>query len=193
MAKQVITQDQVVSYLRQNRPDPIPTLRKLRDIFGGGSIETISRGVRAYQEEQTKTAHVRRPDDFSDQVSRLEDPLWDLLRPLIAAAEEKTKARLQAEITTAKEAAAELESECEDLRRKDEARAEQLDRCISEVGKLGRQLASTQAKLEAAQDTTTNLLQEISSLRTQLQTAETERAKAEGALEAYRRAMGDSV
>lgn len=193
MAQQVINQEQVIKYLRVHRPSPMPPLRKLRDILGGGSLDTISRGVRAYLAEQSEIQKTKRPNDFSEVVAELEEPLWELLQPLIDEAKNQLRKKLQAEINAAKEAAESLEAECDELRRKDEARAAQLGRVMTEAAKADRELATTRVKLETSQETNTKLLQEISSLRTQLQAAETEKAKAQGALEAYLQALGNKV
>lgn len=193
MAEQRITQDQVTEYLRQNNPSPMPTLRRLREILGGGSLETISRGVRAYLEEQSQPQAQACPAVFSDAVSKLEAPLWNFVRPLMESAANNERSRLLPQVQAAKETVEALELECDNLRAKDAAREDQLGRYISEAGKLGRELASAKAQLEASQTLISSLQQEIEQLRSQLQTAELEKAKAQGALDAYRRALGDDV
>jgi len=193
MAEQQITQEQVAEYLRQNKPSPTPTLRRLREILGGGSLETISRGVRLYLSEQSAPKPQERPSDFSDLMGELETPLWNLIKPMLETAADQARAQLLPQIKKATEAVESLEQECDNLRAKDAAREDQLGRYVSEAGKLGRELASTKAQLEASQTLVSSLQQEIERLRSQLQTAELEKAKAQGALDAYRRALGDDV
>lgn len=61
-----VTQAEIFELLKQYDINNLPTLRELRTMLGGGSLETISRSIHAYRRMQAEEAASQMPDAFRD-------------------------------------------------------------------------------------------------------------------------------
>ena len=90
MAARQVTSKDVVKYLMQLTPgQKLPTLRELQAALGGGSLDTMSRGIREYMNRTKEQAEQTMPESFVGLGNELSKKYWAATLTEIRAAEEK--------------------------------------------------------------------------------------------------------
>ena len=186
-----ITQKDIFDFLDASDPDTRMTLREMRSLLGGGSLETISRAVRAYRKAKQERQNAEMPEIYSQVFQKFAREVWELT--IEQAKKEVEKAEAAAEENVTK-----LEATVKDL-------DERLAVCHGEnndlkarVASLTEDAAKQKALLDVAEERALEFAgerdaarAEAENLKKALSEAKIAQATAEAALAAYKHALGD--
>ena len=197
MAARQVTSEDVVKYLMQMTPgEKLPTLRELQMALGGGSLDTMSRGVREYTRRIDEDADRTMPESFSGLSNELSKKYWAAALEEIQRAEARAREESRERIEELDRAAEELEEANAELTKKIQGRDRQMD-------KLFEELSAVKIEAAKAKDRVEKLLEDCRAVREELKTARAEvrkllkelseekakRAAAEAALAAFKEAQ----
>lgn len=186
-----ITQKEIFDFLDARDPDTKMTLREMRSLLGGGSLETLSRAVRAYRQAKVEQQALAMPEAFAQAFQKFALDAWTL-------ALEQTKEAVAQAQAVSEENVTKLEATVKDL-------DERLAVCHGEnndlkarVAALTEDAAKQKALLDVAEERALEFAgerdaarAEVESLKKALSEAKIAQATAEAALAAYKHALGD--
>lgn len=116
MAARQVTSKDVVKYLMQLTPgQKLPTLRELQAALGGGSLDTMSRGIREYMNRTKEQAEQTMPESFTGLGNELSKKYWEAALSEIRTAEEKVREENRAKLEELNRVVEALEKENADL------------------------------------------------------------------------------
>ncbi len=180
-----VTQEQIFSLL--DTCETIPTLRKIREDLGGGSLETISRAVRAYRDARISETLSAMPDGVRTLCTDLGKKVWLAASGRITEAYSAAKAEAETQISAAEEELKRLEEENLRLVHKIEENANQTARILGENEQLRRSLAAVESKLEERDAAVSELRRQIDNMQKSIISLTAGKSAAEAELAAYKR------
>lgn len=186
-----ITQKDIFDFLDARDPDTKMTLREMRSLLGGGSLETISRAVRAYRKVKQERQIAEMPEVYSQVFQKFAREVWELT--IEQAKQEVAKAEAAAEENVTK-----LEATVKDLDERLAVCHGENDELKARIVALTEDAAKKKALLDVAEERALEFAgerdaarAEVESLKKALNDAKIAQATAEAALTAYKRALGD--
>ena len=159
MAQHKIDKQDVINYLKTlPKSEKLPTLRMIQAQLGGGSLATISAGVRAFVEETNTPAKTAMPADFGKIANAALVELWSAAveahKTLLTDCTTSLKIQLTAVKGNCAEleiANAQLEKDAATIRADCEAAKENLDANKRALSEAMMDAASAKEKLSAEQ------------------------------------------
>ena len=196
MAARQVTSKDVVKYLMQLTPgQKLPTLRELQAALGGGSLDTMSRGIREYMNRTKEQAEQTMPESFVGLGNELSKKYWATLTE-IRAAEEKVLEESRGKIEELNRVVVALEKENAELTKKVEGRDRQMDRLFEELNAVKIEAAKAKDRVETLQEDCRTAKEEakveraeVRRLSKELTEEKVKRASAEAALAAFKEAQ----
>lgn len=197
MAARQVTSKDVVQYLMQRTPgQKLPTLRELQAAFGGGSLDTMSRGIREYMSRTEEQAEQTMPESFMGLGNEFSKKYWEAALVEIHAAEVKVRNESSEKIAELSRVIEAFEKENAELARKVEGRDRQMDKLFEELSALKIEAAKAKDRVEKLQEDCRTAKEEAKaeraearSLSKELTEEKVKRAAAEAALEAFKQAQ----
>ena len=197
MAARQVTSEDVVKYLMQMTPgEKLPTLRELQTALSGGSLDTMSRGVREYTRRIDEDAERTMPESFSGLGNELSKKYWAAALGEIQRAEERAREESREKIEELNRAAEEIEKENAELTRKVEGRDRQMDKLFEELSAVKVEAAKAKDRVEKLQEDCRAVREELKAERSEVRKLTKElteekvkRAAAEAALSAFKEAQ----
>ena len=195
-ARQVTSED-VVKYLMQMTPgEKLPTLRELQTALGGGSLDTMSRGVREYTRRIDEDVDRTMPESFSGLSNELSKKYWEAALSEIRAAEENVREENRGKLEELNRVVVALEKENAELTKKVEGRDRQMDRLFEELNAVKIEAAKAKDRVERLQEDCRTAKEEakveraeVRRLSKELTEEKVKRASAEAALAAFKEAQ----
>ena len=159
MAQHKIDKQDVINYLKTlPKGEKLPTLRMIQAQLGGGSLATISAGIRAFVEETNTPAKTAMPADFGKIANAALVELWtaavEAHKTLLTDCTTSLKIQLTAVKGNCAEleiANAQLEKDAATIRADCEAAKENLDANKRALSEAMMDAASAKEKLSAEQ------------------------------------------
>ena len=159
MAQHKIDKQDVINYLKTlPKSEKLPTLRMIQAQLGGGSLATISAGIRAFVEETNTPAKTAMPADFGKIANAALVELWSAAveahKTLLTDCTTSLKIQLTAVKGNCAEleiANAQLEKDAATIRADCEAAKENLDANKRALSEAMMDAASAKEKLSAEQ------------------------------------------
>ncbi len=144
-----------------------PSLRALRALVGGGSLTTISEGVRDWENAQI-AAPVPLPNDLSkDEQKVICGAIWRALMPMIEDRLAAARAAAESKIDAERRSAAQLRDEAETAIAESAAQADELKKAKAlveqqrkEIEQCKEQIAWLEKRNKASDSTIVNALKE---------------------------------
>ena len=197
MAARQVTSEDVVKYLMQMTPgEKLPTLRELQTALGGGSLDTMSRGVREYTRRIDEDVDRTMPESFSGLSNELSQKYWEAALSEIRAAEENVREENRGKIEELNRVVEALEKENAELTKKVEGRDHQMDRLFEELSAVKIEAAKAKDRAEKLQEDCRTAKEEAKAERAEsrklskeLTEEKVKRAAAEAALSAFKEAL----
>lgn len=194
MAARQLTSKDVVKYLMQLTPgQKLPTLRELQAALGGGSLDTMSRGIREYMNRTQEQAEQSMPESFTGLGNELSKKYWEAALSEIRTAEEKVREENRAKLEELNRVVEALEKENADLTKKVEGRERQMDKLFEELGAVRIDAAKAKDRVEKLQEDCRAAREEAKAERAgarklakELTEEKVKRAAAEAALAAFK-------
>lgn len=195
MATHRITAEDVVDYLAKHPAgQKRPSLRELQVALGGGSLDTLGRGMREFLKRQEETANV--PEDFAAVGRDMTTRLWQTALEHIQKAREEERATIAEQIETLEKGIAALEAKNAELVKQVEGRDRQMDRLLSELHAAKTEAATAKERAERLQEEFAALKQQLKEERAEARKVARELtqekvkcAQAQSALEAFNTAL----
>lgn len=163
--------------------------------MGGGSLDTMSRGIREYMNRTKEQAEQTMPESFVELGNELSKKYWEAALTEIRAAEEKVLEESRGKIEELNRVVEVLEKENAELAKKVEGRDRQMDRLFEELSAVKIEAAKAKDRVEKLQeDCRTDKEEakgeraEVRRLSKELTEEKVNRAAAEAALEAFKEA-----
>lgn len=190
-----ISAEDVVDYLAKlPTGQKRPSLRELQVALGGGSLDTLGRGMREFLKRQEETANV--PEDFAAAGSELTTRLWQTALVHIQKAREEERAATAEQIETLEKGIAALEAKNAELAKQVEGRGRQMDRLLGELHAAKTEAATAKDRSERLQEEFAALKQQLKEERAEARKVARELtqekvkcAQAQSALEAFKTAL----
>ena len=197
MAARQVTSKDVVKYLMQLTPgQKLPTLRELQAALGGGSLDTMSRGIREYMNRTKEQAEQTMPESFVGLGNELSKKYWAATLTESRAAEEKVLEESRGKIEELNRVVVALEKENAELTKKVEGRDRQMDRLFEELNAVKIEAAKAKDRVETLQEDCRTAKEEakveraeVRRLSKELTEEKVKRASAEAALAAFKEAQ----
>lgn len=197
MAARQVTSKDVVQYLMQRTPgQKLPTLRELQAAFGGGSLDTMSRGIREYINSTKEQTERTMPASFLGLGNEISKKFWEAALTEIRKAEARVHDVNREKLEELNRVIEAFEKENAELVKKVEGRNRQMDKLFEELNAAKIDAAKAKDRAEklqedyrAAREETKAERAETRRLSKELTEEKVKRAAAEAALEAFKQAQ----